>query len=191
MAVSSGQTGKDSLIEDLISRASLAIMEHARREFITDGSLSTTRLFVYEGGGILDLAPFDLRTLTSVTIDTDGTSPADTVLTADQYRCEPRSKRHGVWTHLQLRGLSPRPASSVDDWVPSREVEIVGTWGFAAVPEDVAQATILTVMHMYRHFGQAYQASAYGDGVDVTTEGRRALPFAAVEMLRPYRRLGA
>jgi hypothetical protein len=187
LTIATAQTGRDALIAELISRASIMIMEFAEREFFADGSLGSTRTFVYEGGGFLSFAPFDLRTLSSIVIDTDGTSPADTTLTADQYRLEPRQRRHGVYTGVELRGLSPVSMNSAVDYRPSRELEVTGTWGFSSVPEDVQEATILTVMHLFRHYGQAYPADG-GFEVDLSSDGRRSMPFAAVEILRRYRR---
>lgn len=188
LTIAAAQTGKDTLISNLISRASLAIMDYTEREFITDPALTTTRKFVYYGGGRLNLAPYDLQSVSTITIDTDGTSPADTALTADQYRLFPRQPRHGVYTSIELRGLGPGVRDSSVDYTPTRELEIAGTWGFASIPEDVEEACILMVAHLYRHFAQAYSTSGIGDELDLAAEGRREMPFAAKEILRRYRR---
>jgi hypothetical protein len=172
----------DDLLEQLIDRASAHIIEHAQRQFEpVDGE--QTHAFRYEGGGRLSLAPLDARTISSVAVD-------GVTLAASRYQLLPLPAPHGVHTDLELRNVSPPSRTSAVDYQPSRIVEVTGEWGFEEVPAAVQEACILTVLHLFRHFATAYTAGGIGQEIDVTTDGRRALPFAAVEMLRPFRRSG-
>lgn len=174
------QDAQDDLLESLASRASVQVERYTQRQFTkqTNGGDKTYR---YEGGGMLSLVPYDARTITTVKID-------DVELGATRWQALPVGKPDGVFTDVELRGVSPTPKASGHDYDPSRVVTVTGTWGFDSVPDDVEEAVILTVLHLWRHFAAAYTASGIGSEQDVQTDGRRALPFAAVEMLRPYRR---
>ena len=140
---------QDLIIAALITRASLAIMDYTQREF-APASSSTARTFEYEGGGFLDLAPYDIRTVTLVRMDTDEASP--TTLAADEYRLYPYPSKNGVYSALRL---APYVVASRARW-QQRLVEVTGTWGFSAVPDDVAHQCIVTVADWLRLNVQAF-----------------------------------
>lgn len=168
-----GETDQDLVIEDAITHASAVIQEHCEREFAPAVS-SITRTFEY-GGQLLDLAPFDLRSIAPlVRVDPESASP--TTLTGDDYRVFPFPAKYGVFTGLRLWSVNG----------PARLVEVTGDWGFPSVPVVVEQACIVTVVIWLRREVQAFDRT-----LDIDTnrlERPSELPSAAVGMLRPFKR---
>jgi hypothetical protein len=185
MQVESGDTDLDAEITAMIPVASLAIMDYCGREFITAASGSTARSFRYNGRGVLDLSPYDVRSVTRVRIDTDTSNPS--TLDSDQYRLMPvGGGRDAVYHSLQLRNLSPAAADSGADWRAMRVVEVTSAaWGFSAVPTPVIRACDITVAALIRSTGQHM-----GDelGIDTVEPSRVAIPGVAKRLLDPYRK---
>ncbi|HET9199243.1 MAG TPA: hypothetical protein VFN92_13435 [Solirubrobacterales bacterium] len=135
-----GQTS-DELLKQLISAASGQITRFASREFVAseDGE---ERAFAHDGGRFLDLAPYDLRSVDTITVTRDGSS---TVLEAGQFGLRPLPAPDGVHQWIQL---ADDPGES--------EITIKGAWGFEQVPADVANWTHLTVAEWLRGGVYAY-----------------------------------
>lgn len=178
-------TTQNALIATLITAASTAIHSYCQREFATDaGTGSVARKFRYNGNGVLPLAPWDARSITSVVIDTDGTNPDNITLTADEYRALPLGATHGVYHTLHIRGRGVSSGSSTP-WPTYRQVTVTGTWGFASVPAPVELACILTVAYWLRetsqHVGQVFGEETSFDAA------RASIPAIAKRLLDPYR----
>lgn len=175
-----GDTGQDTEIQNLVTRASGAIMHYTEREFAPATSTPTARTFEYKGGGWLDVAPYDIRTVTQIRLDTDESSP--TTLTSTEYRLYPYPARHGVYTALRL---GPYLVHSRARW-QQRLVEITGTWGFATVPEDVAHACIVTVAMWLRRDVTPFESTFSID--EGRLERPAILPSSVIAALAPYKR---
>lgn len=176
-------TAQDALIETLIDSVSHHIIVYTNREFVPPDPATKAREFRYNGGGVLDLAPYDARTITQVRIDTDTSSP--TVLTSDQYRKVPITNTDGVYTHLHLRGVNI-PLTTTEQHPVYRVVEVTGTWGFEAVPKNVELATNITIQYVLRTTSQ-FMSDEF-EGAAGLAGARFALPGAARDLLAPYRR---
>jgi|GEM_PF-2383858 len=186
-------TSRDSLIDALISIYSAAIKNEVNREFApTTGSVGTptTRRFRLELGQYrMDLEPYDLQTLSSVTLHPESTAPL-TMTVTDQFQLQPVTKPDGVWTSIQfsnlLTGMFTSPTAVRFGYAL---VDVAGVWGFAAVPEAVKQATVLTVTSAMRR-----DISAFGmdidEAVQLATEraSNYGIPPAARRLLNSYRR---
>lgn len=167
-------TEQDDAITDLIDRASKMILNFTGREF-APATTSDTRTFVYEGNGQLDLAPYDLRSVTSLSIDVETTSP--TALTAGtDFFFRPKPNPDGTYTWLT--GLPARSADS--------EVSITGAWGFSSVPADVEDSCIKTVALWLRRDVSAF-TTTFNIAED-RAERPESLPSAVRAALWHYRR---
>lgn len=187
LQIDSSDTDADALLGELVTAASDAVMRYAQREFVTTTSGSTARVFRYDGRGFLNLAPYDLRSVSSVKLDTLGVSPSTTTLDADDYRLMPLHSPDGVYSHLQIRGFEVSEQSSSAKWSQWRDVEVTSsTWGFASVPTPVERAAIITAAWMFRHTSQHMGQEL---GVDAPFTGDRvAVPGVAKRLLDPYKR---
>lgn len=183
--VSEVDSDQDDVLTSLIVQASRAIMRYTEREF-SPVSDNLTRVFGYDGGRRIDLAPYDLRAVTSITLDSDLDVGQQTVVGATDYRLGPLPASDDVYQYVDLRGCGwtpVRPWWGHRGW--QREVTIVGDWGWPVVPADVERACILTVKVWYERDVAGFSRT-YGN--DETVLARPLpLPNAATEMLAPYR----
>lgn len=180
------QTGSDDLLTAFIAQASKAIHRHTGREFAPLSTSPQTRIFTYYGGGRLYFTPYDLATVTSVQIDTDGSSP--TTLTEDEdYYLFPRNVNDGVYEYAELRGCEPAPKSSSNVTRPWREVTIAGTWGFASVPADVKTAANMLVAFWFRQHSTVPGNTLAGEG---DRFGPVSWPSGVLQLLASYRVIG-
>jgi hypothetical protein len=172
-------TAQDPIISSLITRASVAIMRYAEREFAPATS-SATRTFEYRGGAFLSLAPYDLRTLSQIRIDTDESNPS--TLTSSEYRLYPVEASDGTYTSVRLE---PYLAYSRARW-QQRLVEVTGAWGFASVPADVEQWCLVTVGTWLKRDVSAFSTTFNLD--ESHMERPEALPAAVRGGLETYKR---
>lgn len=180
------ETNQDPVISDLITRASVAILRWTGREF-APVTATAARVFVYQGGNFLDLYPYDLRSVSSMILDSDLASTI-TLTSGTDYQLRPLPARDGVYQYLRLPTYSAwlHDGVSISHVKPERQITITGAWGFASVPADIAHACIVTVATWLRADVQAFSTTINID------EGRlqrpEALPAAVVATLAPYRR---
>ena len=173
-----GNTDHDVILASLITRASVALMHYAGREF-APASTATTRDFYYDGSGLLDLSPYDLRTVTSITYDPSGDN---TTLVVDDDYTLGRSTSDAVYNAVTITGYST-----------AATVQIEGDWGFASVPVDVEHACILTVATWRSQIGGAFKSSFFADPEGIPNDQPQAyaggIPAAARRLLEPYMRM--
>lgn len=182
-------TSRDDLIEWYIPAASSAIIDEYQREFVPT-STAVTRRFEFSSYNHIDLAPYDLRSVTSVVIGPETTVP--TTLTTDQYTLWPVTPKHNVYTSLRLsRWVTLDPTS----WIRygTHYVDVTGNWGWPSIPPNVRRACSLTVASwMRRDFG-SLNLGDVGDVRDADPETfgtpvNFSIPPAARRMLQPFRR---
>lgn len=161
---------QDDDLTVLIIQASETIERYCSREF--GPTANATRSFEWTPEGfydVLDLAPYELRTLTAATVDPD--LEGGVALTAVQYRLSPYPPRDGTFFGLRLSGLpTPKTANTTTSGVGTplafftRRLDITGNWGMQTVPTEVQHYANLTVeswVHLRRDGGVA-QAEAFG-----------------------------
>jgi len=138
-------TSQDSVLQNVVSRASVAIMRYTEREFAPN-STSATRTFEAEivGQTWVSLAPYDVQSVSSVQIDTDVSA---ITLGSAEYRLWPQPAADGVYSAIRLMPLSM--AVTAIPW-RHRQIQITGVWGFPAVPVDVQHWTLVTVTEWMR-----------------------------------------
>lgn len=187
-------TTRDTLISSTITACSRAIHTYCQREFKTETNGSTTRRFkVPNLAYLVDLAPFDLRSVTAVIIHPESTTP--TTLTATtEYQLAPVTL---VDTYQQVK-ISPWVAQMHVGDTPRRFgytlVDVTSTtWGFASVPDDVKRAAIITVAANIDRRLDAYDTGALDlVNSDIGLQPARtptfSIPTAAMALLGPYRR---
>lgn len=179
-----------TLVETLINGYSRAARLYCRRQFAPTET-AVAHVFRYEGGGILDLSPFEATAVTSVVVGTDLADDAEVTLDAQtstqqaEYRLEPRHGTvDGTFLRMSLPIYRPNPPHHY-------QVTVTGNWGMAAVPADVALAVLIAVAAGYRN-PEAFAARQLGEfGITDTVppdQAGQSLPEAARNLLRPYRR---
>lgn len=178
---------RDELLIDAINDVSGAIWDYCQREF-KPTAINAARIFNYDGQGKLDLAPYDLRALTSVKLYTDLASAQQVTLTGSQYRLEPRGgSRAGTYLAVAL----PYPSYVETTYGFGWQVTVTGDWGMAETPYAVKLACKQWVDNLVKNPG-SWASSEY-NGYSVQPEfdepGRRAgMPPAVRHRLEPWRR---
>lgn len=193
-------TERDDLIAALVTDASRVIARACQRQFAPQTALtkrfmwerpalarSTWQIIPWNAESVVDLAPYDLRTVTSITFH-PGTASEFTLATGD-YLLEPVTPQDGVYTRIRLRrGLNIGVALSAYDFGVVL-IDINGDWGFAAVPDVIKRATIITVMSWLRRdvaeFG--FNDSA-PPGIAPMASPVYAIPPAAWRLISTYKR---
>lgn len=178
MQVPAAETEQDAITQVLISALSKAAMRSLQREFAPPVD-ATARVFEHDPcERILDLAPYDLRAVTSVEIG----ERLDTLtaVDSDRYRLYPYPAPDGVFPALRLAAIAP--------WTrwPTALVRVTGDWGYASVPEDVAEAVTLAVAIWLRRDVSNFTTTLNLDTERI--ERPEAFPSACRAMLSAYER---
>lgn len=147
----------------------------------------TRRFLVPEDTYLLHLGSSPLATLAGVTVavDLDDTGTFETVWTATDWQAEPLD---GVgptgetgWPYTRIRALGG--LHFPDTMYGRASVQVTATFGWAAVPEAVSQATLIAAAWLWSN-------KASPSGVQMTEFGPmtiRQMPQAE-RLLHPYRR---
>jgi hypothetical protein len=184
-------TGRDSLIDTTITAISAAITQYTQREFTP--TASATRRFELPVGNLsLDLAPYDLRTVSTLRLHPEDASP-DTLTATSDFQLEPVAAPHGVYTRVRFSSLVTLFNSDSARYFGRTQVEIAGAWGFASIPNDVKQAAIVATAASLRRDVPALDLGDVLDDPRQLSPDRPtnyALPAATIRMLSPYRRHG-
>jgi hypothetical protein len=188
-------TSRDEILIDAVNLVSSSIETHCEREFaIVSGTPIRTfplRRKMVNGAdvGWIDLAPYDLRSATVVKLYTDLPSPSQQTLTADEYRLRPVGGALGG-TYLEILTVELTAAEEQPgfEW----EATVTGSWGMAAVPDDVQSACLQWIDNIVKNPG-SFSSNAMS-GYVVTPEvdftaARAGMPPAVRHRLHPYRRL--
>lgn len=182
METATADTDLDLLIQFLIPVASERIVTEVQRELTP--TASATRVFKSEGR-VFDLAPYDLRTVTTVTLDPNDQAAVLTQHT--DYKLLPHSSRWGTFTRLRLSRYIARSDATLARF-GFAELSIAGAWGMASVPQIALDACALTVRAWIDR--SAIRAAYVDDSLGGLSPvpGTYALPPAARNMIQPLKR---
>jgi hypothetical protein len=144
---------------------------------------NASRVVVWDGDEILDLVLWDLRSVSTLTVDIDTATPT-TLVEGTDFWLRPKPNRDGAYPYLKMsRTIPRRPRLSGG---PEREVRITGNWGFSAIPERAEQAVKVAVSLWIKRDAAAFAATYNPD------EGRALipdyLPAASKAMVRNLKR---
>jgi hypothetical protein len=201
IAVPAGGSQDETNLYGLINGVSRSIRKYTERVFTPErtGPLQSdpiatgvVKTFDYDGAPYLKLRPFEPRTITAVSLIAASDTGSPTTLTSNRdFLAMPRNKtEEGTYLWLQILNLTfPSLASFVSGYdtdIPRRgyprnisggyAVAVTGDWGMAAIPDDVAQAALITIDEEWTNPGDFEQR----DVGDIT----------AIESPAPTRALG-
>lgn len=172
------------------------VTDYCAREFLPDPAPAedaepVDRVFNYDGSGVVDLRPYDLREIDTITFYTDRDEGSQQELTAAQYRLSPAGRAKGG-TYLALDVLLPTlsPLYYGFGW----EVTISGLWGMEAVPRPIELAVLIAVDNVMKNPGSwaSEQIGGFTVAPDVALsfeqDPRGGLPRDAIYACAPYRR---
>jgi hypothetical protein len=189
----------DALIQILVTAASYAIQRRCQREFLPR-STAVTRRFPVRTSRI-NLAPYDLVNVTSVTFDPTGTG-TQVLAAGTDYTLEPVQGALGsptdgsqpVWLELVISRLVSLNTQNSRNFGYSL-VDITGDWGaftsLATVPPDLRRAAVICASSWLDRSVTAYAIHDQMDARDIRPDQMStwAIPSAAYRALEPYMRL--
>ena len=195
---------RDTKISTLITDASEAILKHCKREFAPVTDRATRRFRVNpqrrnrDGAYVVDLKPYDLRTVekpdsdetgvvnpaASVTLHPEQTTPVVLTVTTEYLLDTIAPSDSGVFSRVLLN-QSLSFGSTLSDNFGFAYLDIAGAWGFATVPENAKRAAIVTV--------EAWLSKPIAQGITDdarpftnSAPSKLDLPLAALRLLNPY-----
>ena len=183
-------TTRDALIQTLITGMSQAINREYEREFSPATGSATRRFQIPAGSLILDLTPYDLRTVSSLKLnpDIDGGS---TLTASIDFQLTPVVNPQGPYQGVRFsnRVSSLHSSQTAMDFGYTL-CDIAGAWGFASVPEDVRRACVIAVQSALRRDLTELAIAGIEEPQSFSPEGpaTHALPAASRRLLAPFRR---
>ena len=182
-------TTRDNLIQSLISDLSRAIIREYDREF-APAATATRRFQVPVGSLYLHLAPYDLRTVTSLTVNPEASGGTALTATTD-YQLMPVVIQQGTYEGVRFssRVTSLHTSQTAQDYGYTL-VDINGAWGFSSVPEDVKRACVIAVQSALRRDLTELAIAGIDEPQSIAPEGpaTHAIPAASRRLLAPFRR---
>lgn len=186
----SSDVTRDNLIQALISDLSRAIMREYDREFAPVTASATRRFQVPAGSLFLDLAPYDLRTVSTLTINPEADGGSALTATTD-FQLMPVTSAQGPYQGLRFsnRLTSLHVSQTAQDYGYTL-VDIAGAWGFGSVPQDVKRACVIAVQSALRRDLTELAIAGIDEPQMISPEGpaTHAIPAASRRLLAPYRR---
>lgn len=188
------ETAADAVLSALITSASAAIANHTGREFAGPVAPETRPIAPAETWGELGIRVGDLRSLTAGAgavriLDADGVEIS--ALASTDVVLEPRGRRSGE----PAERIRPKSTVTNASLSTGYSITVAGLWGWPAVPDDVKEACIRTVLSWHRADGERFAGGA-GFGISDTAMLAPTpapvwmLPIAAKQLLTNYRRRG-
>lgn len=187
-----GDTSRDALIGTLIGDMSKAIMREVDREFAPATASATRRFRLGAHSLMLDLSPYDLRSVTAVVLNPESAN-ATTLTATVNFQLTPLQPQDG--TFLGMRFAANQSNLHTSD--TARDfgwtlVDVSGAWGFAAVPDDIERACIVAVTASLRRDITELALAGIDEPQAIAPEGpaTHAIPPASRRLIAPYRRTG-
>lgn len=182
-------TTRDNLIQSLISDLSRAIIREYDREF-APAATATRRFQVPVGSLMLDLAPYDLRTVSTLTINPEASGGTALTATTD-FQLMPVVTQQGTYESIRFsaRLTSLHTSQTAQDYGYTL-VDVAGAWGFATVPDEVKRACIIAVQSGLRRDLTELAIAGIEEPQSIAPEGpaTHSIPAASRRLLAPFRR---
>jgi hypothetical protein len=158
LRIPTADTIDDALLELSVETASRQIDDHCERVFYS--TANQTRVFAPRDSYVCEID--DLVSFTSIKTSTDGDGVFDRTWSSLYYQLEPLNG---------LAGGIPSPKTSiraVDDYLfpvygGEATVEVVGTFGWSAIPTAIKFATVLLSSRLFKRMDSPLGVAGIGD----------------------------
>lgn len=157
MRIPSIDTIDDTLLETSIEAASRQLDGHCERVFY---QVNGTR--IYAPNDSLLVETDDIVSLTTLKTSADGKGTFGTTFTANDYQLEPLNGRSGglVTPATQIRAVGDYLFPTYGD---EATVQVVGTFGWAAVPIAIKQATLMLAQRQFKRYDSPLGVTGFGE----------------------------
>jgi hypothetical protein len=177
----------DDLLELAIESASREIDGYCERFFY---STSATR--VYAPINIYTVTTDDIVSVTTLKTSSDGAT-FDTTWATSDYQLEPLNGITGglvtPYTRIRAVGNYLMPSFSVGTFYElEASVQVVGVFGFSAIPTAIRQATVILAMRIFKRLDAPLGIAGFGDMGQMRV-GRQDPDVEA--LIAPFRKVSA
>ena len=190
----------DPQITALLPAASRAVRNYAERSFDIASGPASTRTFLYDGSGILDVD--DFTTLTSISTDLGVVGGVPYDFSAQEYTAMPAEGEVYYWIVLYGGPVSPSPEMGFERNLDTLDLDgrqptisVTATWGWPAIPEDVKLAAAWTIQDTMRTpqgpTAESIEGFSRSWGVGTAAMQSLAIPNRARDLLASYQRVFA
>lgn len=185
----SSSSATDSLVQNMITRASFEIERRYQRYFTDHGT--STKIYRVDGN-IIDLAPREVRSVSSLTLRDPEQSMSLAMSSPSDYQLRPVGGWDDMGTYTQIAlNLNIAVGGFAINW-DSAEMVVAASWGPTVIPYDVTDACIKTVVSwLDRAFNSyAWQQMNSEGNVDVRPDkfSGYSIPASAHRILQVYDR---
>lgn len=180
-------TDTEGLLDDVVTSVSRMIDRYCGRHFYQVAA--GTRVFDSHDGYCVTFGPFnDLSAITTLKYDDNDDGTYEVTVSASNYQLLPvNAANEGPvakpWTGVQLLNQERFPTYPASGRVGL--VQIVGTWGWPAVPAEVKQAARILVAEVFKLQDAPLGVAGFGE-FGALRVGRQ-LPARAADLLAPFR----
>ncbi len=173
-------TVDDTLLELAVEAASREIDGACERQFY---QTATTRIYTPRDSYITDID--DLVSLTSIKTSSGADGTFDTTWTSTDYQLEPLN---GIAGGIATPANSIRAVGDYTFPISGGEatVQVVGTFGFSAVPTQITQATVILGSRIFKRNDSPLGVAGFGD-IGVIRVGRLDPDVEA--MIMPFKKV--
>ena len=182
LGIASSDTTEDTLVDTLITAASSAIDQYCDRPAGFGPQGSQTRYYTAYNYYRIDVD--DLLTVTSLATDDGIDGTYSQVWAAGTYNLMPYNAALAGHPYTSIESSDTSILNFPKD--STKGVRIIGTWGWAAIPAAIKQATLMEVAKLYASRNAPFGVVGTGDAGGVTRMSSRMHP-AAQALLDPYR----
>lgn len=179
----------DSLLELSVEAASRQIDRACDRIFYNAGT--ATRVFLPTDPYATEID--DLISLTSIKTSSAADGNFDVTWSATDYELQPLNGKVGgaYWPYTDIKAIGDYlfPVWTTNTTNSNEAtVQVIGAWGWTAVPVDIKQATILLAMRQFKRYDSPLGVAGFGD-IGAIRVGRIDPDVDA--LIQPFKKISA
>jgi len=171
----------DTEVDQAINAASRKIDGHCGRRFYTDGEVSARRFYASEPD-VLWVDDFSTVVGLVVKTDDDDDATFETTWSSSDYQVEPLNGAANGIEGIPYYRIRSVEGTAFPTSTARPGVEVTADWGWAAVPDPVADAALIVASELFKLREAPFGVAGFGDFGAVRVKD---IPQAAA-LLEPY-----
>lgn len=172
-------TVDDALLEPAVESASRLIDGHCQRAFSNAGTATRTFSPTFSNLAQID----DLQSASSIKTSSNGDGIWDVTWTSADYQLEPLNGLLAgqAWPYTQIRAIDTESFPSGGNIAT---LQVIGVWGWAAVPSAIKQAAIIQASRLFKRLDSPLGVAGFGE-MGIMRVGR-GLDTDVAQLVSPF-----
>jgi hypothetical protein len=173
--------GNPELITDLLATCTEHIQSHCDRRFLPLGVSPTAKTFrARPGATAISLVPWDFQVAGAFSVVVDPPGSNTTLTLETDFWLEPANSPWGIADRIMLQ--TPLSASG-----RSVQLRVMAVWGWASIPQPVAEACAYWVRDLIRAVSAYPQGQQFEEATAIMADG--TVPSVCRQLLSPFRHM--